>query len=225
MKVIVTGSTGLVGSALVRQCLADDRVTHVYVLTRRPLPDDEVTNHAKATVIVHDDFSAWPAELLARLEGAEGCLWAIGGRATQFPDIETYKRVQVDYTLAGARAFVNTLVPRLPEGKQFRFAFCSGKFAEWDQKKALHFMAETRHVKGQVEQGLCEMADADKTKRFEVYCCRPSGILPPRAGLAARLVGKLYGAIDVDQLARAFIRVLVEGHQERIIENAQLMRL
>jgi hypothetical protein len=38
-------------------------------------------------------------------------------------------------------------VPQLPEGKQFRFLFCSGKFAEWDQDKPLHFMADTRRVK------------------------------------------------------------------------------
>lgn len=72
---------------------------------------------------------------------------AIGGRATQFPDVETYRRVQVDFTLAAARAFRETLVPQLPAGKQFRFVFCSGKFAEWDQKKPLSFLADTRRVK------------------------------------------------------------------------------
>lgn len=38
-------------------------------------------------------------------------------------------------------------MPQLPEGKQFRFLFCSGKFAEWDQEKPLHFMLDTRRVK------------------------------------------------------------------------------
>jgi hypothetical protein len=55
--------------------------------------------------------------------------------------------VQVDFALAAARSFLETLVPALPEGKTFRFVFCSGKFAEWDQKKPLHFMADTRRVK------------------------------------------------------------------------------
>lgn len=53
----------------------------------------------------------------------------------------------MDYTLAAASAFLEKLAPQLPEGGQFRFVFCSGKFAEWDQDKALHFMADTRHVK------------------------------------------------------------------------------
>jgi hypothetical protein len=78
---------------------------------------------------------------------------------------------------------------------------------------------------GQVEQGLCEIADADQTKRFFVYCARPSGILPPDAGLASKLAGKLYEAIDVDHLAKAFIRVLLEGHKERIIESNELLAL
>lgn len=64
-----------------------------------------------------------------------------------FPNVETYKKVQVDYTLAAAKAFLEHLAPQLPEGKQFRFVFCSGKFAEWDQTKPLHFMADTRRVK------------------------------------------------------------------------------
>lgn len=76
-----------------------------------------------------------------------------------------------------------------------------------------------------MEQGLCELADADETKRFVVYCGRPSGILPADAGLASRLAGKLYGAIGADQLARAFILVFLEGYKERIIENSQLLAL
>lgn len=72
---------------------------------------------------------------------------------------------------------------------------------------------------------MCEMADADKTERFVVYCGRPSGILPADAGLATRLSGKLYGAIEVDRLAKAFVRILLDGFKERIIENDTLLSL
>ncbi|KAK4249495.1 hypothetical protein C7999DRAFT_39473 [Corynascus novoguineensis] len=224
MKVIVTGSNGLVGSALVRQCMANDGISHVFALSRKRL-DEAVAKSPKVTVILHDDFSTYPQELLDKVKGAEGCLWAIGGRATQFPDIDTYRKVQVDYTITAANAFRETLVPLLPEGSHFRFVFCSGKLAEWDQTKTLHFMADTRRVKGQVEQRLCQVADADAAKRFVVYCARPSRILPANAGLAARVFGKLYGAIGVDQLAKALIRVLLEGYKERIIENGTLLTL
>jgi uncharacterized protein YbjT (DUF2867 family) len=74
MKVIVTGSNGLVGSALVRQCIANDSITHVFALARKPLPD-AVAKNPKATVILHDDFSSYPPALMSQLAGAEGCLW------------------------------------------------------------------------------------------------------------------------------------------------------
>lgn len=74
MKVIVTGSNGLVGSALVRQCAANDKITRVFALTRKSLPDD-VAKNPKVAVVLHDDFSTYPPELLGQLAGAEGCLW------------------------------------------------------------------------------------------------------------------------------------------------------
>ncbi|KAH6619433.1 hypothetical protein B0J18DRAFT_244429 [Chaetomium sp. MPI-SDFR-AT-0129] len=224
MKVIITGCTGLVGSGLVRQAIANDQVSHVFALTRKPL-DDAIAKSPKVTVILHDDFSSYPSELLSQLAGADVCLWAIGGRANQFPDVETYRKISVDYTLAAANAFREHLTHQLPNDKQFRFVFCSGKYAEWDQTKALRFMADTRHIKGQVEKGLCDIADNDTAKRFIVYCGRPSGILPPNAGLASKLTGKLYAAIDVDHLARGLLRVALEGHKERIIENDSLLAL
>jgi len=76
-----------------------------------------------------------------------------------------------------------------------------------------------------VEKGLCDIADADHAKRFVVYCGRPSGILPADAGLVAKLTGKLYGAITADQLAKAFVRILLEGYKECIIENDTLLAL
>lgn len=74
MKVIVTGCSGLVGSALMRQCIASDGISRVFALTRRPLPES-VAKDPKVSVILHDDFSTYPPELLDQLAGAEACLW------------------------------------------------------------------------------------------------------------------------------------------------------
>jgi uncharacterized protein YbjT (DUF2867 family) len=76
MRVIVTGATGLVGSAVVRQCIANPAITRALILTRKPLPSD-ISDNPKITVIIHEDFGSYPPELLTQLKGAEGCIWCV----------------------------------------------------------------------------------------------------------------------------------------------------
>ncbi|KAI1471521.1 uncharacterized protein F4812DRAFT_414377 [Daldinia caldariorum] len=221
MKIIITGATGFVGSEVVRQAIADEAITHAFVLTRKPLPED-ISKSEKITIIEHKDFSTYPPELLAQLTGAEGCVWAIGGRATQFPDVETARKVSVDYTLAAAKAFSEELAAGLPG--PFRFVFCSGKFAEWDQNKNLKMMKDTRLIKGQVEKGLSDIAESNKDK-FEVWAMRPGGIVRKYAGLINALTAYTSGFIAVDQLAKAMLKIVVNGHANRIIESNELLKI
>lgn len=74
MKVIVTGATGTAGQGIVKACLADERITEVLILARRAVAK-EVEEHSKVTVIIHEDFSTYPDELMAKLQGAEACFW------------------------------------------------------------------------------------------------------------------------------------------------------
>lgn len=74
MRIIIAGATGFVGGAVVRQAIANERITHAFVLTRKPLHED-IAKSPKVTIIQHNDFSAYPPELLEQLAGAEGCVW------------------------------------------------------------------------------------------------------------------------------------------------------
>lgn len=76
MKVIVTGCTGLVGGELVKECIENPAIDHIYALTRKPL-SEAVTSHEKVTVILHEDFGTYPPELLSQLQGADACLWRV----------------------------------------------------------------------------------------------------------------------------------------------------
>lgn len=57
---------------------------------------------------------------------------------------------------------------------------------------------------------------------FQAWCVRPSGISPADVGLAKRAVGLLFSAIGVDQLAKAMVRIALDGYPEQIVENAKL---
>lgn len=102
--------------------------------------------------------------------------------------------------------------------------FLSGKFAEWDPRKTLLFLGDTRRIKGEVEKGLCELADASEGA-LQVRILRPSGFVAPDAGVATRVVGSLYSAVSTPQLARVLVTVACEGGKERIIENDALLKM
>ncbi|KAM0451207.1 hypothetical protein ACHAPV_010053 [Trichoderma viride] len=224
MKVIVAGVTGHAGSEIVNHCFADERITKVIILTRKSVAID-VESHPKAEVVLHQDFSQYPEEMMRRFEGAEICLWAIGGRVNQFNnDKELCRKVGVEYTLAAANAMLDHLADKVPSGKKFRFVFCSGKYSEWNQKRPLLFMADSRRIKGEVEKGLCDLADANPDK-FETWILRPSGFIEPNASISKRLAGGLYGAITTAQVGKAMVKVACEGWKDRIIENNALLKM
>ena len=57
MKVIVTGSAGMVWKAILLECLDDDRITEVFVLNRRSLEIE----HAKLKEVIIEDFFHLPS--------------------------------------------------------------------------------------------------------------------------------------------------------------------
>jgi uncharacterized protein YbjT (DUF2867 family) len=76
MHLILTGATGLVGSACLKHILATPNVTELSVLSRRPIP--AAMEHPQVRVILHEDFSKYDASVVEQLKGAQGCIWALG---------------------------------------------------------------------------------------------------------------------------------------------------
>jgi uncharacterized protein YbjT (DUF2867 family) len=76
MKIILTGTTGFVGTEVLAQALASPHITSLIVLSRKPLPES-ITANEKVTVKILDDFLTYPDSLLNELEGAEGCIWYV----------------------------------------------------------------------------------------------------------------------------------------------------
>lgn len=74
MKLILTGSTGFIGQEVLSQCLLHPDITSLVALSRRPLPSS-VTNSPKLKVVILEDFTSYPENVLKELEGAEACIW------------------------------------------------------------------------------------------------------------------------------------------------------
>ena len=71
MKIILTGSTGTVGSAVLENCINNPSVTEIVALTRRPLD----VKSSKLNNIIHKDFLKYDQNVIDQLKGAEGCVW------------------------------------------------------------------------------------------------------------------------------------------------------
>lgn len=72
MHLILTGATGLVGAAVLDNMLAQQSISRISILSRRPVAMAE--GHDKAKVIIHNDFGVYSEALLDELRDAKGCV-------------------------------------------------------------------------------------------------------------------------------------------------------
>ncbi|KAL9530645.1 hypothetical protein SMMN14_06056 [Sphaerulina musiva] len=182
MKIILTGSTGFIGTEILSQLISHNYITHIYLLTRRPHPSPQANSSRKVTQILHEDFESYPDSLLQRFreEGVEACIWSLGvgpGMATT-SNIDAARKVGVNYPVAAAEAFQAGIAKHMepyvgfPEKQPaagqkrfpFRFVFISGWGAEQDQFRRLWMYNESRKIKGAAEKALFEVVAAAEEK-------------------------------------------------------------
>jgi uncharacterized protein YbjT (DUF2867 family) len=72
-KLILTGVTGHIGGEVLAQALRNPYITSIIALARRPLPDAHKS--PKLELIVVNDFKSYPDDVVAKLSGADGCVW------------------------------------------------------------------------------------------------------------------------------------------------------
>lgn len=99
MTALVLGSTGVVGDALVRAAIDDDRVGRIVAVSRRTLTHD----HPKLIVALHQDFTNF-APLEGVLASVDVVLCALGLSWYQAGGEAQYRQITHDYVIACARA-------------------------------------------------------------------------------------------------------------------------
>ncbi|OAR02842.1 hypothetical protein LLEC1_06461 [Akanthomyces lecanii] len=223
MKAVVFGATGLVGSELLNAGIATDRITKVYVVTRRAL-DDERAKNSKVEVILHSDFTQYPPTLLDKLRGIELCFWAIGGLLSKFNnDKKLAHAANVESPTAAATAFVQHLSKHSPSGK-IRFVFCSGKYTETNPDKSLWFLSDSRQWKGKTETFLQKLA-RDNPGKFDAFAVRPGLIIPADPPLSIRLTAVVSPGITAQRVGEVMVRIGLDGWKEPVLEQDDMLAL
>lgn len=215
MKLILFGATGMVGTGVLREALADPAVNAVLSVGRRPCG----VTHTKLKELILPDLFEFSA-VEAQLTGWDACIWALGISSIGL-DEAAYAKVTEELTLLWARELL-----RLNPG--LSFCYCSAAGAGGNSMWA--------RVRQRVEAGL-------KALPFRhAGCVRPAMIRPGR-GIWSRV--RLYNVFIVlfiplfpllvrffpglcttsERLGRAMLRVVKGEAGQFILESADINRI
>jgi putative NADH-flavin reductase len=139
MKVIITGTTGMVGEGVLLECLVNQQVTEVLSVSRQP----SGIKHPKLKEYIVSDFLALK-ENDENLQGYDACFFCAGVSSVGMKEIE-YAKITYETTLSFAKA-VN---PK----SQMTYAYISGAGTDSSEKGRLMWA----RVKGRTENDLMKL--------------------------------------------------------------------
>lgn len=167
MNVLIFGATGMVGQAVLRECLLDPGVTRVVAIGRSPARDTPMGRLPEAASklddLIHADMYDYSA-VEDRLGGFDACFFCLGVSSAGMTEA-AYTRVTYDLTLAAA-----TLLARL--NPQMVFTYVSGRSTDSSETGPVMWA----RVKGRTENALLHLPFR------AVYMFRP-GVIEPLHGI------------------------------------------
>lgn len=166
MKVIITGSTGMVGKGVLLECLQDVNINQVLLVNRTPID----IKHHKIREIIHKDFTDFTS-IQQDLYGYDACFHCMGVSSAGITYEQYFK---LTYTVT--EALVNVIFKVNPNST---FIYVSGAGTDSTEKSKTMWA----RVKGKTENMMFN-------KGFKnAYAFRP-GVILPKSGIKSKT--KLY---------------------------------
>lgn len=162
MKVIILGSTGMVGKGVLLECLNDPDIEKVLVVNRQSC---NITN-AKLFEIIHNDFFNL-SDIKEQIKGYDACFFCLGISSAGLSE-EKYTKITYDLTMV----FAQIMVELNPESI---FCYVSGVGTDSSEKGRTMWA----RVKGKTENALLALP-------FKAsYMFRP-GYIQPGKGIRSK---------------------------------------
>jgi uncharacterized protein YbjT (DUF2867 family) len=214
MKVIIFGCTGMVGQAVLRECLRDEAVNSVFVIGRNSIGD----THPKLRELRRPDMFDFDG-VAVELQGYNACFFCLGVSAAGMSETE-YTRLTYDLTLGWAKVLAQI-------NSAMTFIYVSGAGSGGKSMWA--------RVKGRTENALLSLFPY--SYMFRLAALRPMhgevsktrwtrisyAIFHPLLPLVRAIVPG--AVVTTEELGRAMIRVAREGAPKRVLENRDLRAL
>ena len=219
MKVIITGTTGMVGKGVLLECLDHAQITEVLSISRKPTGID----HPKLKELIHKDFSEF-ASVADKLKGYDACYACMGVSSAGMKE-EQYTRLTYDFTLALAKE-LHGINPEIT------FTYVSGAGTDSSEKGRSMWA----RVKGKTENDLLKLGFK------QAYMFRPGAIIPlrgiqPSSKLYRVLINNLkwllklikriapYAVVDTTQMGLAMINVTKKGYEKKVLKPRDIQIL
>lgn len=208
MKVIVTGASGMVGEAVLMECLIDQNISEVLVVGRKACGH----SHSKLKEIIHSNFHDLSA-IESSLVNYDACFFCLGVSSVGMKEPE-YTRLTYDLTMhfAGKLAKLN-------QGMQF--CYISGAGTDGTEKGRLMWA----RVKGKTENDLKKLGfkavfnfrpgmliPTEGQKNVLSYYKKLSWLMPVFKTLFPGMVSTL------KELGRAMIHAVIIGYEKDTLE-------
>jgi len=139
MKVIITGTTGMVGEGILLECLNHPEISEVLSVSRKPAG---ITHNKLKEYIVADFLSLQANE--EKLKGYDACFFCAGVSSVGMKE-EEYRRITYDTTMNFAKA--------LNPNPQMSFVYVSGGGTDSTEKGPLAWA----RIKGKTENDLMKL--------------------------------------------------------------------
>jgi uncharacterized protein YbjT (DUF2867 family) len=216
MKVILFGTTGMVGQGVLQECLADPQVETVLSVTRARTG----VTHPKLRELIPANFYDL-APHAAELGGYDAAFFCLGVSSLGMKESD-YRRITYDLTLAAARI----LAERNPA---MTFIYVSGTGTDSTARGRIMWA----RVKGETENAILALPFR------ATYMFRP-GIIQPKNGVRSKtawvrgayvVLAPLASIIKrvapnaittTEKVGRAMIAVAQRGYSKPVLENADI---
>ena len=215
IKAIITGTTGMVGKALLLECLENNKVESVLVINRHSIN----LKHPKLKEIIHKDFFDL-STIQDKFKNYNTCYFCLGVSAFRMSEAD-YTKITHDLTLNFAQSILDV-------NQNMTFCYVSGAGTDSTEKGKTMWA----RVKGKTENDLLKMPFQN------VYMFRPAFIYPEK-GVQTRtkiykimipIVKLLYPIVKrfpkysttSSQLGQAMIKVVYRHMEKKHFESEDI---
>jgi uncharacterized protein YbjT (DUF2867 family) len=212
IKVIITGATGMVGEGVLFECLQNEKISEVLIVSRRHYQ----MKHPKLKELIVPDFFQMD-EFAEEIKGFNACFFCAGVSSVGMKE-EKFKYLTYDTTLAFAKSLLKV-------NSDMVFTYVSGAKTDGKEKSKMMWA----RVKGKTENDLARLGFKAE------YNFRP-GVMYPFAGqknwkpavkFLIRIIKLISpkSVLSLQQVGKAMINAVTIGYSKNVLEASDIRQL